>query len=92
MSHPTAVYSTLRALIYVRYLGLSKLTNAFGITALAMGLGVFMGTTIGGVVISITQSYMMAFAFAGVCLILSGTLKLILPSWVKCRERKRGSR
>ncbi|XP_070134620.1 monocarboxylate transporter 9 isoform X2 [Drosophila bipectinata] len=87
-----AVYSTLRALIYVRYLGLSKLTNAFGITALAMGLGVFMGTTISGMMVSITKDYVVPFAFAGVCLIVSGSLKLLLPSLVKARKRKKGAK
>lgn len=80
------MYATLRALIYVRYLGLSKLTNAFGITALAMGLGVFIGTTLGGFLVSKTGSYTAAFAFAGLCIMLSGSLKLILPFWVKYRQ------
>lgn len=82
----SAVYATLRAIIYVRYLGLPKLTNAFGITALAMGLGVFIGTTFGGFLVGQTGGYTAAFAFAGVCIMLSGGLKLILPSWVKYRE------
>lgn len=80
------MYATLRAIIYVRYLGLPKLTNAFGITALAMGLGVFIGTTFGGYLVGQTGGYTAPFAFAGVCIMLSGSLKLILPSWVKYRE------
>ncbi|XP_034102187.1 uncharacterized protein LOC117566752 [Drosophila albomicans] len=85
-----AVFATLRALIYVRYLGLSKLTNAFGITALAMGLGVFIGTTFGGLLVSKTGGYVAPFAFAGLCITISGLLKLILPTWIRYREyRKR---
>ncbi|EDV90374.1 GH23835 [Drosophila grimshawi] len=81
-----AVFATLRALIYVRYLGLSKLTNAFGITALAMGLGVFIGTTLGGILVDRTGGYVVPFAFAGICIMFSGALKLILPVLLKCRK------
>uniref|UniRef100_A0A1A9URD9 Major facilitator superfamily (MFS) profile domain-containing protein n=1 Tax=Glossina austeni TaxID=7395 RepID=A0A1A9URD9_GLOAU len=70
-----ACYSTLRAIIYVRTVGLEKLTNAFGLTALAMGLGVCLGTTAGGVMLEMTGSYTVPFAFAGICIIISGVLK-----------------
>ncbi|XP_002062771.2 uncharacterized protein LOC6639881 isoform X2 [Drosophila willistoni] len=83
-----AVYSTLRAIIYVRYLGLSNLTNAFGLTALAMGLGVFIGTSIGGVLVDQTKSYTAVFALAGLCIMSSGAIKLFLPTVVKYRNRK----
>ncbi|XP_026842906.1 uncharacterized protein LOC6590730 [Drosophila persimilis] len=82
-----AVYATLRALIYVRYLGLSKLTNAFGITALAMGMGVFIGTTLGGILVEATQDYSAAFAMAGFCIMLAGSLKLLLPTMVRLHNR-----
>ncbi|KAH8305930.1 hypothetical protein KR018_004601 [Drosophila ironensis] len=84
-----AVYSTLRAIIYVKYVGLSKLTNAFGICALAMGLGVFIGTTVGGMLVGLTDDYTGPFAFAGLCIIVSGLLKLTLPKMVEMRKRKR---
>ncbi|XP_032585732.1 uncharacterized protein LOC6580981 isoform X2 [Drosophila mojavensis] len=83
-----AVYATLRALIYVRYLGLSKLTTAFGITALVMGVGVFLGTTLGSVMVETTGGFMAAFAFAGLCIIMSGMLKLILPVLIKSRNNR----
>lgn len=72
----------------MKYLGLPKLTNAFGITALAMGSGVFIGTTIAGELVGDSHNYPAAFAFAGVCLMVSGLLKLLLPSMVKCHERR----
>ncbi|BFG03856.1 uncharacterized protein DMAD_02985 [Drosophila madeirensis] len=87
-----AVYATLRALIYVRYLGLSKLTNAFGITALAMGMGVFIGTTLGGILVQATHGYTAAFALAGLCIMLSGSLKLLLPTMVRLHRRKQSPR
>ncbi|XP_032293102.1 monocarboxylate transporter 9 isoform X1 [Drosophila virilis] len=87
-----AVYATLRALIYVRYLGLTKLTNAFGITALAMGLGVFIGTTLGGLLLDKTGGYVVPFAFAGLCIMLAGALKLILPALLKWRRKQYQSR
>ncbi|XP_075167416.1 tarag [Haematobia irritans] len=74
-----AFYSTLRAIIYVRSLGLDKLTNAFGLTALAMGMGVFIGTTAGGILNDLTGDYTASFAFAGICIIVAGSLKLLLP-------------
>ncbi|XP_037713697.1 uncharacterized protein LOC119549604 isoform X2 [Drosophila subpulchrella] len=83
-----AVFATLRGLIYVKYLGLAKLTNAFGITSLAMGVGAFIGTTIGGELIATTGNYISAFVFAGLCLIGSGVLKLLLPALIKLRNRK----
>ncbi|XP_017069158.1 monocarboxylate transporter 9 isoform X2 [Drosophila eugracilis] len=83
----TAVFSTMRGLIYVKYLGLSKLTNAFGITSLAMGLGAFIGTTIAGEMVGTHGNYTAAFSFAGSCLIVSGALKVLLPLLVKCRYR-----
>nr|XP_044249032.1 uncharacterized protein LOC108062505 [Drosophila takahashii] len=83
-----AVFSTLRGLIYVKYLGLSKLTNAFGITALSMGLGAFIGTTIAGEIVGSSGNYTGAFIFAGVCLVASGILKLLLPALIKLRNRK----
>ncbi|XP_067633178.1 uncharacterized protein Targ [Eurosta solidaginis] len=78
-----ALFSTLRAIIYVRTLGLDKLTNAFGLTGLAMGFGVFVGTTIAALLNGWTHSYNAAFAFSGVCLISAGILKLILPTIIE---------
>ncbi|KAI8123870.1 Monocarboxylate transporter 3, partial [Lucilia cuprina] len=83
-----AFYSTLRAIIYVRSLGLDKLTNAFGLTALAMGMGVFIGTTAGGILNDFTGSYTASFVFAGICICLSGALKLILPYLIKLSKDK----
>ncbi|XP_023159925.2 uncharacterized protein LOC111592122 isoform X2 [Drosophila hydei] len=83
-----AVYATLRAIIYVRYLGLSRLTTAFGITSLVMGAGVFLGTSLGGVMVEKTGGFMAAFIFSGLCIILSGMLKLILPLLIKYRNKR----
>lgn len=76
----------MRAIIYVRSLGLDKLTNAFGLTALAMGMGVFIGTTAGGILNDITGSYTASFIFAGICICASGTLKLVLPYLIKLSQ------
>ncbi|XP_028894903.2 uncharacterized protein LOC105210363 isoform X2 [Zeugodacus cucurbitae] len=83
-----AFYSTLRAIIYVRALGLDKLTNAFGLTGLAMGLGVFLGTTTAAILNGLTHSYHAAFAFSGMCLITAGVLKLILPTFMLYRAKR----
>lgn len=84
-----AFYSTLRAIIYVRSLGLDKLTNAFGLTALAMGMGVFIGTTTGGILNDFTASYTASFIFAGCCICASGALKLVLPYLIKITKDKK---
>lgn len=52
-----------------------------------MGMGAFIGTTIAGKLIGITGNYSAAFCFAGLCLIVSGFLKLLLPLLIKCRNR-----
>jgi len=65
----------------VKYLGLPKLTNAFGITSLAMGVGAFVGTTIGGELIATTGNYTYAFIFAGLCLIGSGVRSAAEDDW-----------
>ncbi|XP_050324546.1 uncharacterized protein LOC126755873 [Bactrocera neohumeralis] len=83
-----AFFSTLRAIIYVRALGLDKLTNAFGLTGLAMGLGVFLGTTTAAILNGVTHRYNAAFAFSGFCLITAGVLKLILPSLMRYRAKR----
>ncbi|XP_017476628.1 PREDICTED: uncharacterized protein LOC108366676 [Rhagoletis zephyria] len=83
-----AFFSTLRAIIYVRTLGLDKLTNAFGLTGLAMGFGVFLGTTIAAVLNGWTKHYNAAFAFSGICLIIAGVLKIILPTLIHYRIKR----
>ncbi|XP_053963364.1 uncharacterized protein LOC128866559 isoform X1 [Anastrepha ludens] len=83
-----AFFSTLRAIIYVRVIGLEKLTNAFGLTTLAMGLGVFLGTTAAAILNDLTHHYNAAFAFSGVCLIMAGALKLILPTLIRQRTER----
>ncbi|XP_036230519.2 monocarboxylate transporter 9 isoform X2 [Bactrocera oleae] len=83
-----AFFSTLRAIIYVRALGLDKLTNAFGLTGLAMGLGVFLGTTTAAILNGLTHRYNAAFAFSGICLITAGVLKLILPTLMRYRAKR----
>lgn len=83
----TAFFSSLRSIVYVDVLGLEKLTNAFGLTALVMGIGSFAGTAIGGVLLDATKNYMGSFAFAGACLMIAGALTGVLPHIMKCKKK-----
>lgn len=84
----TAYFSSLRSIIYVEVLGLEKLTNSFGITALLMGIGSFVGMAIGGILVDATEKYMATFAFSGSCLMIAGALKIVLPHIMKCKQKR----
>lgn len=88
----TAYFSSLRSIIYVEVLGLEKLTNSFGLTALVMGIGSFAGTAIGGVLVDATGKYMATFAFAGASLMIAGALKIALPHIIVCKKKSQAKK
>ncbi|XP_017146502.1 monocarboxylate transporter 3 [Drosophila miranda] len=69
-----ACFSALRSLIAVELIGLEKLTNAYGFLMLFQGLAATFGTPIAGALYEATQSYDMAFYFAGGLILLSAFL------------------
>lgn len=85
-----AAFVTLRSILLVEVLGLSKLTNAFGWLILFQGFAVIFGPPVGGMFYDATQSYTTTFLFGGSVLTLSG-LALIplrqISNWEKARTK-----
>ena len=84
-----APYQALRGVVYCEILGLENLTNAVGLTNIALGFGIFIGIAISGTIISATNDYGAVYIFAGLTFILCGILILILPHVHKIMQRKR---
>ncbi|EDW02174.1 monocarboxylate transporter 10 [Drosophila grimshawi] len=88
-----ACFSALRSLIAVELIGLEKLTNAFGFLMLFQGLAATIGTPIAGALYSMTDSYNVAFYFAGGLILLSAFLCYPLTyvsNWESRRNAKNG--
>lgn len=68
----------LRTIIFVKYLGLDRLTNAFGLSMLVMGFGALAGSPIAGFLIECDGTYTYAFVLSGGCQVLSGLVFLCL--------------
>lgn len=83
-----AFLTALRPIVTVRLLGLDKLTNAFGLSAVVIGIGVLAGTPIASTIYDKTGSYEVAFMLSGVLFILSGLL-IILAFFVYSRQERK---
>lgn len=83
-----AFLSALRPIVVVKLLGLDKLTNAFGLSAIVIGTGVLSGTPIASALLEKTESLMPAFVVSGSFFILSGSL-IILAFHVYGWEERR---
>lgn len=77
----------MRTIIFVKYLGIDRLTNAFGLSMLVMGIAAIAGSPTAGVLIEIDGTYTYAFALSGGCHFVSGMVFLAL-SYVHKREIK----
>ncbi|EDW09336.1 uncharacterized protein Dmoj_GI19091 [Drosophila mojavensis] len=86
-----ACFSALRSLIAVELIGLEKLTNAFGFLMLFQGLAATIGSPIAGALYAATESYNVAFYFAGGLILLSAFLCYPL-SWISSWEQKRNAK
>lgn len=69
----------LRPIAYVQQLGLEKLTNAFGITSMFMGLSAAISVPILGSMIEQTGNYVGTFVVAGFSLLFAGLVLFLLP-------------
>ncbi|ALC41164.1 CG8468 [Drosophila busckii] len=86
-----ACFSALRSLIAVELIGLEKLTNAFGFLMLFQGVAATIGSPIAGALYTATESYNVAFYFAGGLILLSGFLcypLTYISNWEKRRNEK----
>jgi MCP family monocarboxylic acid transporter-like MFS transporter 14 len=79
---------TLKSIIYVETLGLQRLTNAYGLLSLLMGIGVPVGTPLLGMIKNVAGSYIPTFVLSGVFMLFCSILLFILPNVKKWEERK----
>ncbi|ESN92202.1 hypothetical protein HELRODRAFT_194347 [Helobdella robusta] len=69
-----AAYIALRSIVMVEMLGLSKLNNAFGLTALFQGVAVLIGSPMSGALYNSTGSYTASFVVCGILISLGGVI------------------
>jgi MFS family permease len=74
-----AAFVPLSSIFLVKYLGLEKLTNAFGLLSLVRGFASMLGSPIAGLLLDMTNSFEVTFIFAGIMFILAGMLHYLLP-------------
>lgn len=87
----TAFMQTLRTIVIVKFMGLEKLTNAFGLSTLAMGLASIVGNPIAAKLKDVTGQFTMPFIWFGALNLVAGVLWMILPcthSWETKRNEK----
>lgn len=88
----TAYFTTLRSVIFVNNLGLDKLTNAFGLNALMLGVAALIGPTVAGIIRVHTQSYFLPLVYCALCIFLGGVILLTVPSvrkWETNRQNQK---
>lgn len=79
---------TLRTIVIVKFMGLEKLTNAFGLSTLAMGLASLVGNPIGAKLKDATGQFMMPFVWFAILNLVAGALWMVLP-WIYSWENRR---
>lgn len=84
-----AFFSALRPVVFVKLLGLKKLTNAFGLSALVIGVGLLIGTPIMSALFEQTKSLLSTFVLCGVLFVGSGMFIILafhIDSWQKRKK------
>lgn len=79
-----SVNYSLSTVILVEFLGLSKLSNAYGLTMLVQGVANLVGPPVAAVFYDTTHSYDVTFCLGGAFIILSGLLLLCVPVCRRC--------
>ncbi|CAD6189099.1 unnamed protein product [Caenorhabditis auriculariae] len=82
-----ASYICLTSVILVDFLGLDKLTNAFGLLLLWQGVGTVFGPPVSGYLADITSNYTLSFVFCGVNLMVSGLMLFAIPYFQHKRSK-----
>ncbi|XP_071051280.1 monocarboxylate transporter 14-like isoform X2 [Onthophagus taurus] len=82
-------FASLRSILVVELLGLSKLTNAFGLLLLFQGIAAAVGSPIAGAFMEMTQSYDASFYLSGSLLLMSGLVCYPLSCVNKWEENKK---
>uniref|UniRef100_A0A915HY52 Monocarboxylate transporter n=1 Tax=Romanomermis culicivorax TaxID=13658 RepID=A0A915HY52_ROMCU len=87
----TACFASLRSIICVQLLGLEKLTNAFGLLLLFMGIASLIGSPLAGFLFDLTKDFELSFYVMGSLVAFSGVLGLPLAKinqWEKRRQKE----
>uniref|UniRef100_A0A1B6DMD7 Major facilitator superfamily (MFS) profile domain-containing protein n=1 Tax=Clastoptera arizonana TaxID=38151 RepID=A0A1B6DMD7_9HEMI len=74
-----SIFISLTSIILVDLLGLSKLTNAFGLLMLFRGVASLVGSPIAGMVYDATGTYTYPFYMAGIFFLVSAVLSFAVP-------------
>ncbi|XP_059613461.1 monocarboxylate transporter 12 [Phlebotomus argentipes] len=84
-------YVGLTSVILVDLLGLTKLTNAFGLLLLFQGIASLVGPPLAGWLYDVTQTYTPAFLMAGVTIAVSGLILFGIPPLQRYLRKRRSS-
>lgn len=82
----------LRSQIYVKYLGLERLTIVFGLVRMFMGFAALAGTPLAQAMRRASGGFMWSFLFSGFCHSLAGVTLLLLAGPIWRYERNRQTR
>ncbi|XP_057665765.1 monocarboxylate transporter 2-like [Diorhabda carinulata] len=75
----TAGYMSLTSIILVEYLGLDKLTNAFGMLMMFRGVAAAIGSPIAGTLYDITNTYSIPFFVGGAGFAIAAFISMLTP-------------
>ncbi|CAD5221839.1 unnamed protein product [Bursaphelenchus xylophilus] len=87
-----ACFAALRSVICVELLGVEKLTNAYGILLMFMGVAALAGPPFAALLKNMTNSFNMSFYVMGALMTLSGIISLPLRRVNKWEMRKNESK
>lgn len=83
-----AAFIALRSIVMVEMLGLQKLNNAFGLTALFQGIAVLVGSPMSGALYNSTGSYLLSFLVCGVLIALGGVICIPVRAISRWEKKK----
>lgn len=87
-----ACFAALRSVICVELIGVEKLSNAFGILMVFMGIGAVVGGPIAAQIKDITGNYDISFYVMGIIFAFSGVMTIRLPELKAWEESKKLAR
>ncbi|CAG9853861.1 unnamed protein product [Phyllotreta striolata] len=81
-----AAYISLTSIILVEFMGLEKLTNAFGLTILFRGVASLIGSPMAGTLYDMTQSYNVPFFVGGALFVVAAIISASAPFFRKKKK------
>ncbi|KAH9371444.1 hypothetical protein HPB48_020737 [Haemaphysalis longicornis] len=82
-------FITLSSVVVVDLVGLDRLTNAFGLSLLFLGIAALVGPPLSGWVLDATHSFSPGFVLAGVCQYAAGVVLIAVPYLQLKKARRR---